>query len=174
MQFVIQNLWQWVLGYKRALDVVEMEYAVLPAPRNVKGYFANLSQGPGVAVGSYEVPTMHSGALLFSYELQEVLRGDHMMSLHGFPVPELGIYMFSGSLLNKLAGDSYFLPNFAGIEAALFLNRFSPWWNKLERIVHRSLGAIGDGEDVDADMPHGSSGAAPKRARTARFLPPGL
>ncbi len=132
--------------YKRAIDVVDLEFAARPQPRNIRGLYVDVSQGPGYAKADYGVQCLHGNALVFSYELQSILRADHNMALHGFPVPELSVYKWSQSLLNKLAGDSYFLPNFAGIEAAVFLNRWAPWWNKLERVVRRMSANTDDHE----------------------------
>ena len=109
----------------------------MPAPRLAEGLFVDASQGPGFAAAKYGVQCLHQNAMVFSYELESLLRADHNMSLHGYPVCELGLFKFSQKLLFQLAGDSYFVPNFASLEAAVFLNRFAPWWRKLERCVHR-------------------------------------
>ena len=109
----------------------------MPAPRLAEGLFVDASQGPGFAAAKYGVQCLHQNAMVFSYELESLLRADHDMSLHGYPVCELGLFKFSQKLLFQLAGDSYFVPNCASLEAAVFLNRFAPWWRKLERCVHR-------------------------------------
>ena len=156
----------WFCGlalYQRAIDVVDLEYACLPLPRDPCGLFVDASQGPGYAVAKYGVQCVHQNAMVFSYELQSLLRADHNLSLHGFPVPELELFRWSQSLLFKMRGDSYFLPNFGALELALFLNPFAPWWEKLERVVHRS-------PETRHESQEDGPGIDGKRARRNRVL----
>lgn len=110
---------------------MEIAYIKLPFPKDVKGYFLDCSQGPGFGEGKFSVATLHSNSLVFSFELETVINNAHKLALHGYPVSELELHKWSDGLLGKLAGDSFFLPNFGELQLAIFLNKFAPWWRRM-------------------------------------------
>lgn len=122
------------------LDMINLGYIEMEHPKeeHCQGSYIDLSQGPDyVALNPRGMQCLFGNSLVFSYQFRCILTGVHMCADHGFPVKECRFYDYKNGLPRALAGDSNFLPCFAAIDAACFLNIQAPWWKKSLKRNHR-------------------------------------
>lgn len=119
--------------HPRFLDVLDCAWAArlrkiggagLEACR--KGWFVNLSQGVCRRPWGPGTRTLCTSSLVYSYEMDRVLRGDDAMRLQGWPRHKL--HKFSSHTLRDLAGEAFALPTMACVMYCLYLNPMAPWW----------------------------------------------
>ena len=118
----------WTVWSKRARDAVELNYAELQYPKDIRNLFLDISQNPTHSKATTDLLTIHGNTVLFPYEAESIVLEPHITSFHGYPVLEHELWKYSTNFLKSVTGDSYFIPAFGNLMLAVYLNKHAAHW----------------------------------------------
>jgi hypothetical protein len=115
---------------RRFADVINIAWASRPIERRTLPFFCNYTQRPTRTPWGTSIKTLTTSSRVYDYGRDRTITPAEALLLHGHPVLEMDLSMFSASSLFHSVGESMCCPCVGSLLLAFYLNPHGAWWKR--------------------------------------------